>query len=53
VTAEALHDAHVAGERAIECGADVVERTHLQHEVMQVLGEPRTERHCVVPRIDV
>jgi hypothetical protein len=53
VTAEPLYDAHVAGERTVERGADVVERAHLQHEVMQVLGEARTKGHRVVPRIDV
>ena len=53
VTAEALHHPHMAGERAIERGSDVIERAHLQHEVMQVLGEPRTESDGMVSRIDV
>jgi sarcosine oxidase gamma subunit len=53
VTPQALNDAHFIGERAIESRADVVERAHLQHEVMQVLRKPRTKRHSVVPFVDV
>jgi hypothetical protein len=53
VTPQALHDAHFVGERAIECGTNVVERSHLQHEVMQVLRKPRTKRYSVVPLVDV
>ena len=53
MTAQALYDAHIASECAVERGADVVERSHLQHEMMQVFGKARTKRHRVVARIDV